>query len=119
MKKSKRAKACDISHKTKEALWARDVGCIFCKLGYHPPVEPQYMFDAMHYIPRSRGGLGIMQNAAIGCRYHHQMLDQGREGRRPEMLGIFRLYLMDMYDDWKEEALVYERYKQPPKGENR
>lgn len=109
MKKSRRAKACDISHKTKEMLFARDGGCIFCQMGYHPPEEPQTMFDAMHYIPRSLGGLGIIQNSAIGCRYHHQMMDQGSDGRRPEMLAIFRKYLQDQYFDWEESKLTYQR----------
>lgn len=111
MRRNKRTKACDISHATKEALWERDGGCIFCRMGYHPPAEPQTMWDAMHYIPRSRGGLGIVQNSAIGCRYHHQMLDQGAEGRRPEMLRLFRLYLMDKYPGWEESALVYDKWK--------
>jgi hypothetical protein len=69
------------------------------------------MFDAMHYIPRSRGGLGIPQNGAIGCRYHHQMMDQGNEGRRPEMLALFRGYLMERYPDWDEESLIYDRWE--------
>ena len=108
MKKSKRARACEMKPIKKELI-DRDGGCIFCQMGYYPPVEPQWMYDAMHYIPRSRGGLGIMQNGAIGCRYHHQMMDQGSDGRRPEMLELFRGYLMERYPDWDEESLVYKR----------
>lgn len=110
MKKSKRAKACDITHKTKAQLWDRDGGCIFCQMGYHPPTEPQHMFDAMHYIPRSRGGLGIPQNSAIGCRYHHEMMDQGNKGRRVEMLGLFKGYLIDRYPGWDKDTLIYNKW---------
>lgn len=111
MKKSKRTKACEMQPIKKELI-NRDGGCIFCRMGYRPPLEPQWMFDAMHYIPRSRGGLGIPQNGAIGCRYHHQMMDQGSEGRRPEMLALFRGYLMERYPDWDEESLVYDRWEE-------
>ena len=68
------------------------------------------MYDAMHYIPRSRGGLGIPQNGAIGCRYHHQMMDQGSEGRRPEMLGLFAQYLKGLYPEWDESKLIYDKW---------
>ena len=114
MRRSKRAKACEISHKTKVTLWERDGGCIFCQMGYYPPAEPQVMFDAMHYIPRSKGGLGIPQNAAIGCRWHHEMMDNGNKGRRAEMLTYFRWYLAGKYEDWREGDLVYAKYQQSP-----
>lgn len=42
------------------------------------------MFSIMHYIPRSKNGLGIPANGAVGCQCHHDMLDNGRQGRRTE-----------------------------------
>ena len=65
--------------------------------------------SVMHYIPRSRNGLGIPQNGAIGCQYHHEMLDNGHEGYRKEMLEIFRDYLKSKYTDWDEEKLTYSK----------
>lgn len=68
------------------------------------------VLSVMHYIPRSRGGLGIEENGALGCHYHHTMLDNGNTGRREEMLGLFKEYLMQQYEDWKEEDLVYDKW---------
>ena len=87
--------------------------CIFCKMGYH--MEKATWMDCnvlsiMHYIPRSRNGLGIEQNGALGCYYHHTMLDNGNAGRRAEMLELFRDYLMQQYENWNEEDLVYDKW---------
>lgn len=111
MKKQKRTKACDISHRVKKALFERDGGCIFCRIGYYSPPVPQFMFDAMHYIPRSKSGLGIEQNSAIGCRWHHEMMDQNVHSRRKEMLEYFKSYLMSHYPDWDEKDLVYDKWR--------
>ena len=55
-------------------------------------------------------GLGIPKNGAVGCQYHHEMLDNGNTGRRGEMLEIFREYLMQQYPDWNEQELVYSKW---------
>lgn len=110
-RKSKVSKACDFSHKTKKEMIERDGGCIFCQMGYYLPQEQQYMFDAMHYIPRSKMGLGIVQNGAIGCRWHHEMMDQGSKSRRPEMLGMFKEYLKGIYPDWDEDKLRHDKWR--------
>ena len=109
MKKSKRTKACDMK-KIKKALMERDNGCIFCRMGYNLPAEPQYIFDAMHYIRRSRGGLGIVQNGAIGCRYHHTMMDFDVGGKQKEMMELFKGYLMERYPGWNEDDLIYNKW---------
>ena len=54
---------------------------------------------------------GIPQNGAVGCQYHHEMLDNGSKGKRDEMLEIFRSYLKDSYPDWDEKNLVYDKWK--------
>jgi len=79
-------------------------------MAYRLPIECQYMLDAMHYIPKSRGGIGIAENAAIGCRYHHNMLDNGHQGRRGEMMGLFKEYLTSLYPEWNEEDLYYSKW---------
>lgn len=68
------------------------------------------MKSIMHYIPRSQNGLGIPENGAVGCEYHHHMLDNGSEGRREEMLGIFRDYLISRHPGWDERKLVYNKW---------
>lgn len=67
------------------------------------------MFSIMHYIPRSKNGLGIPANGAVGCQCHHDMLDNGRQGRREEMLGLFAVYLQQFYPEWNESDLVYDQ----------
>lgn len=110
--KAKRTKACEFSSKDRKAIYARDFGCIFCDLRYHMEGADPYDLQIdgiMHYIPRSQGGLGIRENGALGCRYHHRMLDNGAEGRREEMLEIFREYLKRFYPGWSEEKLIYRK----------
>lgn len=70
-----------------------------------------FIKDPMHYIPRSLGGLGIPQNLALGCRYHHSMLDHANisDAQREEMQDIFRDYLEDKYYYWNEEELTYKK----------
>lgn len=112
--KSKQAKAREFPAKAREEIKKRDGGCIFCKQNYH--MEKITPFAAnissiMHYIPRSKNGLGIPQNGALGCIYHHGMLDNGNSGRRKEMLEIFAAYLKKCYPDWNEDDLIYRKWR--------
>lgn len=70
----------------------------------------EQILSVMHYIPRSAGGLGIPQNGAIGCQFHHNMLDNGNQGKRKEMLEIFKQYLQELYTEWNEDELVYRKW---------
>lgn len=108
MVKSKQAKAREFSAKVREIIKTRDKGCIFCKLGYRMRPEAGYMFSIMHYIPRSKNGLGIPQNGAVGCQYHHDLLDHS--DKREEMLEMFREYLEKHYPDWNEKKLIYSKW---------
>lgn len=114
MAKSKQTKSREFSPKQRKAIAERDnCRCIFCNINYH--VEGATWADLqidgiMHYIPRSRNGLGIEQNGAIGCKWHHRMLDNGSSGRREEMLAIFRRYLQSHYKDWDESKLTYNKW---------
>ena len=110
---SKRTRACEFSHKAREEIYTRDRGCIFCRMGYM--MEGAFpgdltIFETMHYISRSQGGLGIAKNGAIGCKWHHMMLDHGNKGNRDEMQQLFRDYLKDNYRDWDEKDLVYSKW---------
>lgn len=100
MKKSKMSKACDISHKVKETVWERDCHmCIYCG-------RPTAMPNA-HFIPRSKGGLGIEENIVTlchNCHYNYDMTDMRQHYRE-----YIRNYLMSKYPDWKEENLIYRK----------
>ncbi len=114
MAKSKQAKAREFHKKAREEICRRDLGqCIFCKMEYRMEQAEwleREILSVMHYIPRSSNGLGIPQNGALGCQYHHHMLDNGNNGAREEMLQLFREYLQGHYPDWSEDKLVYSKW---------
>ena len=114
-KASAQAKAREFNKKSREEIYARDMGqCIFCRIGYNMDKATwlgKEIKSVMHYIPRSKNGLGIPQNGALGCQYHHEMLDNGYEGHRDEMLIMFRDYLKEHYPGWNEEDLVYSKWR--------
>lgn len=98
---------------TVEEIINRDRICIFCKMGYrmegfNPNKMDCITHDIMHFIPRSKMGLGIPQNGAFGCRYHHHMLDNSKY--RNEMLPMFENYLKEQYQDWNKENLKYKKW---------
>ena len=110
---SKRSKACEFDIKTRTRIKARDKGCIFCNLRYMLPPEPNIFtgrYQIMHFIPRSQGGLGIPENGAVGCVYHHTMMDNDRNGLRDDMLLIFETYLRARCKDWDKSKLVYDKW---------
>lgn len=114
---SKQAKAREFSESARIEIVRRDYRqCIFCKINYHMEKATGYGLELksiMHYIPRSKNGLGIPENGAVGCQYHHEMMDNGNTGRREEMLEIFKKYLQSKYPDWNENALVYQKWNFP------
>ena len=110
MKKSKRSRACEFTREVRETIMQRDrYQCLFCRLGKFGKSNCIWLQDIMHYIPRSAGGLGVEQNGVLGCRYHHDLLDNGNKGYRENMLAYMREYLMSQYRDWKEEDLYYRK----------
>ncbi len=112
--KSKQAKAHDFAQETRKLIVERDGGnCIFCQKKYHMEGAGWYALtirSIMHFIPRSAGGLGIPENGAVGCQWHHEMLDNGNTGRRGEMLQIFEEYLRQQYPYWDRKKLVYSKW---------
>lgn len=108
-------KLLQVSKDTYHELLLRDEQCLFCKIGYH--MHPKYpntmdciILDAMHYIPKSKMGLGILENLVLGCRYHHHLLDNGGKGYRDEMLKLTEKHLKSLYPNWKREELVYRKW---------
>lgn len=114
MAKSKQAKSHEFTEKQRKAIYERDNGeCIFCSIEYRmegASWQDLQIDGIMHYISRKQGGLGIEQNGALGCHWHHRMLDNGKDGNREEMLEIFREYLQSHYRDWDESKLTYNKW---------
>ncbi|MCL2563106.1 MAG: HNH endonuclease [Oscillospiraceae bacterium] len=103
---NERTKALQIPKRVKEAVAARD------SFGYPPHpccilcCSPEGLPEA-HYIPRSRGGLGVEENVVTLCRPCHTKLDQTVE--RQDLLRQVKEYLQSKYPEWDEAALVYRR----------
>lgn len=101
--KSKRSKACDISQKVKKTVWERDNGCcVICGNTYN--VMPN-----AHYIPRSKGGLGIEENIFTACTRLtendcHYKFDEYGIGK-----DIVKEYLSATYSGWNENDLKYKK----------
>ena len=96
-----RAKACAIPRSVKDEVWERDGHCcIWCG-------SPN-AFPECHYIPRSRGGLGIAQNIVTGCRLCHETFDFGTLSERDEKRQKAKAYLQSIYPDWNETSLYYK-----------
>lgn len=112
---SRAAKAREFTPAERNKIFLRDAGqCIFCRKNYHMEDATwlgKEILSIMHYVPRSKNGLGIAENGALGCQYHHEMMDNGKDDRRDEMLQIFREYLQSMYPNWDEDMLTYSKWR--------
>lgn len=106
-----RKKACEFSTAERQAIFERDGGCIFCKMGYEMSAYAGSYHSYAHYISRAQGGLGIRKNGVYLCQWHHNMMDNGNNGKRSEMLDMVKNYLQDHYSDWKESDLIYSKWK--------
>ena len=109
---NRRSRKCQIPDRVRKKVLERDKGCIFCQMGYHLPPEEFTASSAlqiMHFVPRSQGGLGIEENLAVGCVYHHMILDNGRD-TRAEMLEIFEEHLKRRYKNWSRQQLIYNKW---------
>ena len=101
---SKRAQALAIPDDVKEKVWWRDYRqCVYCGR------SGAYVFPDAHYIPRSKGGLGIEQNILTLCRVCHDRYDNGDKFERLMMKLRFKEYLSTIYPDWDESKLIYKK----------
>ena len=102
--KHKRSKATDISQKTKKTVWERDsYACVVCKRGGYG-VMPN-----AHFVPRSKGGLGVEQNVVTLCMECHNKFDHGDREERSACRHIIREHLQNCYEDWRVEDYVYDK----------
>ena len=98
---SSMSKACDISAKVRQEVLKRDNHCcILCG---------EYNVQIAHYIPRSRGGLGIPQNLACLCVRCHGDYDNSKYHK--QIKSQFKTYLKAVYEDWQEDKLIYSKWR--------
>lgn len=107
---NQRTQALAIPPEVKRAVAERDSVdgwpcCIFC--GKPAPTDAPTAYSCAHYIPRSRGGLGIEENILTLCPECHRDYDATVD--RPFMEAYFQLYLQRAHPDWSEERLVYRK----------
>ena len=98
--KAKRTKACDISKRVKEKVWERDNHC--CVICGSTSAMPN-----AHFIPRSKGGLGIEENIITLCNDCHRKFDQSDE--RIQIKQYLQNYLEMKYPCWNISNLVFKK----------
>ena len=107
--KSNRTKATDIPQNIKRAVWERDRGrCVVC--GCCRNVMPN-----AHFIPRSKGGLGIEENIVTLCtnltdNQCHYKFDFGTRQEREEIEEKIERYLKSKYLGWNREKLIFRKF---------
>ncbi|MDE6474761.1 MAG: HNH endonuclease [Clostridia bacterium] len=95
----KRTKALAISKAVKEKVYERDCGlCVLCgSLG----------LPEVHYISRSRGGVGIEQNIVTLCCPCHNQMDSTTV--RENLLRRVKEYLDLWYPNFTDAEQVYKK----------
>lgn len=103
MKKSKRARALDISPRVRAVVYARDgERCIFC--GAHVSKA----CASAHYIPRSKGGLGVERNILTLCLACHYTFDNCTSRAEKNSLNSrAEAHLKKHYPDWDISQVLY------------
>ena len=79
--------------------------CVYC--GRPAPTDNPTAYSCAHYIARSQGGLGIVQNILTLCPECHR--DYDATDQRRGMRLFFKIYLKSHYRGWREEKLVYKK----------
>ena len=105
---NKRTKALSITWNTKEKVWKRQHGR---SLYSGKPISVSEC--CCHFIPRSKGGLGIEENI-IGLTYEeHMIFDNNLIGSHLAESKLIekkaREHLMKSYSDWDESKLIWRK----------
>lgn len=104
----KDTKAQNFTKAVKTAIAARDsVDGWPCCIRCGAPAPDELAYSNAHYIPRSHGGLGILENGLTLCPVCHKRYDQTYH--RPEDREFYREYLMSHHPGWDESKLYYRR----------
>lgn len=111
--KKKLSSRMEFTAKERRKIHERDrERCVFCEMGYQMPEDPAYCrtgLQIMHIVPRSQLGMGVEQNGALGCVYHHTMMDNGNTGHRKEMQTILEDRMKRLYPGWSRESVTYKK----------
>lgn len=100
MRKTKRARATDISPSVRRIVHERDrYRCIFCGSTYH--------IELAHIISRSKGGLGIEQNLVCTCQKCHRCMDSNSDFGK-ELRKRAKHYLEFIYGKFDEKEMKYK-----------
>ena len=76
--------------------------CIYCG-------SPRFL-EIAHYVPRSRGGMGVPENLAVLCIKCHRELDNGSDTTLSrDIKEVFRDWLVRCYPGWNEEGVTYRK----------
>lgn len=96
--------------------------CVFCAMGYAMPEDlsaTRSALQIMHIVPRSQLGKGVEENGALGCVWHHNMLDNGNAGNRREMLAILEERMRYFYPGWSRAKVTYRKTWVEPEAAKR
>ncbi len=112
----------EFSAKERKAIHERDKDrCFFCEREYHMEYAPLWgrgPVEIMHIVPRSALGMGVKENGVCGCRYHHEMMDNGNQGRRKEMIRMLEDHMRFLYPGWTRESVTYRKWRKPADGKH-
>lgn len=115
--KKKLSSRMEFTAKERRKIHERDrERCVFCEMGYQMPEDPAYCrtgLQIMHIVPRSQLGMGVEQNGALGCVWHHNLMDNGNRERRKEMMTILERRMEMFYPGWSRNRVTYSKYAIP------
>ena len=103
----------EFSPQVRQIIRNRDGDCFFCRQWYHMEWSlPGDLIpkDIMHIVPRSHMGLGVEESGVLGCRYHHNLMDNGNKGLHEEMQSMLEEYMQQLYPGWSRESVTYKKY---------
>ena len=95
----------DFTKQSKRIIAERDnFICIRC--------STQYRLSYAHFIPRSKGGLGIPENGVLLCYDCHHALDNGHDSDLAnEIHEYIKEYLTIHYGGIMTEKIIYNKWK--------
>ena len=94
---SKMKRITDISDKVRQIVYERD--------GHRCIVSGCYNVQVAHYIPRSRGGMGIPENLVCLSPEIHMEYDNGKH--HCELKKLIEGYLSSCYPNWDQKKLFF------------
>lgn len=104
----KDTKAQDFDKHTKVAIAERDSICGWpCCVYCGDPAPGLTAWSNAHFIARSQGGLGVLENGLTLCPKCHKRYDH--TFARKKMREFFREYLKSKDKYWNEDELVYRK----------